>query len=101
MAAITVEVACALPTQQVVLKLDIPTGISLKEAVLMSGILERFPQIDARRMQLGIFGRTASPDTLVQYGDRIEIYRNLIADPKVMRRQRVVRAKRIKAATAG
>lgn len=101
MEKITIEVACALPAQQIVLKLKVPVATRLKDAVRMSGILERFPQIDAGRIQLGVFGRAVSPDTLAQPGDRIEIYRDLIADPKIMRRQRVARARKIKAATAG
>ena len=95
-----IEVACALPTQQVVLKLRVPVGTSLKDAVVRSGILERFPQIDAGQMKLGIYSRPVHPDDPVQSGDRIEIYRNLIADPKTMRRQRAARARKIKASPA-
>ncbi len=63
MEKITIEVACALPAQQIVLQLKVPVATRLKDAVLMAGILERFPQIGSCPFQTGVFGCAVSPDT--------------------------------------
>ncbi|HSW14595.1 MAG TPA: RnfH family protein [Solimonas sp.] len=85
---IRIEVAYALPQQQLILALEVEQGTTLREAVQRSGILERFPQIDLERDRLGIFSRPAAPDAVLREGDRVEIYRPLIIDPKEARRRR-------------
>lgn len=85
---VPVEIAYALPEEQVILKLDVPAGTRLQAAIEQSGILQRFPQIDLQRDRVGIYSRIASLDEVAAPGDRIEIYRPLIADPKEVRRQR-------------
>lgn len=85
---IPVEVAYALPHQQAVLKLDVPQGTQLGQAVERSGILRRFPEIDLAQCRVGIYGKLSSLDAVLRPGDRIEIYRPLQADPKEVRRQR-------------
>lgn len=88
---IAVEIAYALPHEQVLLALRVPPGTCLREAIVRSGILERHPEIDAERCATGIFGRRASADTPLHDGDRVEIYRPLVADPKRSRRQRAAK----------
>lgn len=93
---IDVEVAYALPDVQVILKLRVPQGTTLEQAVRESGILERFPDIDPAKNQLGIFGKLNKPTAVLRTGDRVEIYRSLIADPKEVRKQRAAEGKRMK-----
>jgi putative ubiquitin-RnfH superfamily antitoxin RatB of RatAB toxin-antitoxin module len=88
---IPVEVAYALPHQQAVLKLDVPQGTQLGQAIERSGILGRFPEIDLTQCRVGIYGKLSSLDAVLRPGDRIEIYRPLQADPKEVRRQRAAR----------
>ena len=83
-----IEVAYALREEQVLLELEMAEGTTARQAVERSGILRRFPDIDLAQASLGIFGRVVSPDTPLRDGDRVEIYRPLIADPKQARRTR-------------
>lgn len=85
---IPVEVAYALPQQQAVLKLDVPQGTQLRQAIEQSGILQRFPEIELDQCKVGIYGKLSSLDAVLRPRDRIEIYRPLQADPKEVRRQR-------------
>ena len=89
---IRVEVAYALRDRQVLLTADLEEGSTVEQAIRRSGILEAFPEIDVARARLGIFGREVSLDAQMRDGDRVEIYRPLIADPKDARRQRAQRA---------
>jgi len=91
---ITVEVAYARPGEQLILELT--AGSTLLQAVQQSGIIERFPEIDLRTMKVGIFGKLKKQDQVLQQGDRVEIYRPLIADPKQVRRERAAAGKRMK-----
>lgn len=88
-----VEVVYALPEKQHILPLLVKEGVCVREVIERSGVLKRFPQISLEKQKIGIFGRLISLDDLVQPGDRIEIYRPLLADPKEIRRQRAERAK--------
>jgi putative ubiquitin-RnfH superfamily antitoxin RatB of RatAB toxin-antitoxin module len=87
-ATLCVEVAHATPERQVVLALEVPAGCTLAEAIERSGIRESFPGLVVDPGAVGIFGRKAPPDQVLQAGDRVEIYRPLIADPKEARRRR-------------
>ena len=86
--AFTVEVVYALPDQQVLLSLDLPTGSTVKSAIELSGIIEQFPEIDLSRNRVGIFGKVCLLDQPLGPGDRVEIYRPLIHDPMEARRRR-------------
>ena len=90
---ITVEVAYALPDRQLILELSVAPGTTLEQAIRASGILEQFPEIDLTRNKVGVFGKPDSLDALLRSGDRVEIYRPLIADPKEVRKQRAARGK--------
>ena len=89
---INVEVVYALPREQVVVALKIEAGTTAAEAVRRSGIMQRFPEIDPDTARLGVFGRTAQPRRVLRAGDRVEIYRPLIADPKAARLKRSQRS---------
>lgn len=92
----TVEVAYAKPEQQVIIPLTVETGCTARQAVDLSGILNQFPELDADKLDLGVFGKVVRPDTALHHLDRVEIYRPLIADPKEVRRQRAEAGKRMK-----
>lgn len=87
-AEIQVEVAYALPDQQTVLSVRLPAGSTLNDAVQASGILRRHPEIDLSQQPLGVYGQLAKAETPLYDGDRVEIYRSLLIDPKEARRQR-------------
>jgi putative ubiquitin-RnfH superfamily antitoxin RatB of RatAB toxin-antitoxin module len=84
---IKVEVVYALPQKQTLLALEVAVGTTVIEAVRASGILESYPEIDIANSKLGIFGRMAKADEVLQPGERVEIYRPLKADPKEVRRR--------------
>ena len=88
-----VEVVYALPDKQYILPLLVKEGVCAREAIERSGILKRFPEINLEQQKIGLFSRIIDLDYEVKPGDRIEIYRPLIADPKEIRRQRAERAK--------
>lgn len=92
----TVEVVYGLPQQQTLLTLVVPAGTTVREAARLSRLAERYPEIDIEHAPLGIFGRLQKdPDaTVLREGDRVEIYRPLLIDPKEARRLRAERAKR-------
>jgi len=83
-----VEVAYALPEEQVLLALDVEKGTTAEQAIKQSGILEHFDTIDLAENKVGIFGKAVKLDYELRDKDRIEIYRPLIADPKESRRKR-------------
>ena len=93
---ILVEVAYALPNQQVILPLSVAPGTTAQKAIEASGILVKFPEIDVNTNKIGIFGKMCKPDTPLRHLDRVEIYRPLIADPKEVRRQRAAEGKVMK-----
>jgi len=86
-----IEVAYAKPSEQVILTLDIADGSTMEAAIIESGILQRFPEIDLANNKVGIFGKLCKLDQVLRAGDRVEIYRPLIVDPKEMRRNRAAK----------
>lgn len=86
--ALRVEVVYALPDEQVLLALTVEDGATVGQVIERSGIALRFPEIGAAPAAVGIFGKRARLDTPVCDGDRVEIYRALVADPKEVRRAR-------------
>lgn len=85
---IPVEVAYALPHTQTLIALNVLTGTTALQAVMQSGILEKYPELNASKLILGIFGKRVAVDTILHAFNRVEIYRPLLADPKEARRQR-------------
>lgn len=84
---IEVEVAYALPHRQVVEKVALTPGSTARDAIERSGVLGRFPEIDLATQRVGVYGRIITLDTVVEDGERVEIYRPLQADPKAVRRR--------------
>ncbi|WP_110018978.1 RnfH family protein [Plasticicumulans acidivorans] len=93
---IKVEVAYACPERQVVLPVELASGSTVRDALLVSRISDRFPEINPEQVDTGIFGKAAKLDTVLRSGDRVEIYRALVADPKAVRKQRAAEGKRMK-----
>ncbi|MDD5412770.1 MAG: RnfH family protein [Methylobacter sp.] len=89
---VNVEVAYAKPEEQVIVTLAMPEGVTVEAAIKASGLLELFPEIISSELKAGIFGEGCKLDQLVKEGDRIEIYRPLIHDPKDARRQRAIKS---------
>lgn len=98
---IPIELVYALPEEQTLLKFKVPTGSTLGDAVRLSGILDKYPEIDAEKSKYGIFGKLSKADVVMRAQDRIEIYRPLIADPKEVRRQRAEAGKVMKKGGGG
>lgn len=96
---IRVEVAYGTLSAQSVVPMDVQEPMTVEMAILNSGLLKRFPEIDLRVNKVGIHSKVATLDTLVQQGDRVEIYRPLIADPKEARRKRAAEGKPLKKGT--
>lgn len=92
---ITVEVAYALPDEQKILSLQVEEGCTAYEAVIKSGIVKLFPQIDVENDPMGVFGKALRDPKkeVLNAGDRVEIYRPLIADPKEARAKRAAKMK--------
>lgn len=88
-----VEVAYARPDEQVIIPLDVDGDTTVARTIERSGILERFPEIDLNRNKVGVFGKLTRLDDTLREGDRVEIYRPLIADPKQARRERAKKDK--------
>lgn len=88
---IAVEIAYALPNQQQIIPIKVTVNITAEGAIKASGILSLFPEIDLTINKVGIFGKITSLDTVLRYGDRVEIYRPLIIDPKKARRERALK----------
>jgi len=89
---IRVEVAYALPEKQYLQRVTLSEGATVEEAINASGLLELRSDIDLAKNKVGIFSRPAKLADAVQDGDRVEIYRPLIADPKELRRKRAEKA---------
>ncbi|WP_310606801.1 RnfH family protein [Buttiauxella brennerae] len=85
---INVEVVYALPEKQYLLKVRLKEGSTVEQAITASGILELRTDIDLAKNKVGVFSRPVKLADTVNDGDRVEIYRPLIADPKELRRQR-------------
>lgn len=83
-----IGVCYAEADRQLWLRLEVPEDSVVEEAIHRSGILQRFPEIDLAKQKVGIFGKLVKLDSPLREGDRIEIYRPIIADPKTVKRRR-------------
>ncbi|WP_444919982.1 RnfH family protein [Microbulbifer sp. CnH-101-G] len=99
---ISVEVVYALPHEQRLMRLLVKEGTTAREALIRSGIPKEYPEVDPDTAKMGIFGQVLGSKGLapaesyeLQPGDRVEVYRPLIADPKEARKQRAEKAKRL------
>jgi uncharacterized protein len=93
---IEIEVVYALPENQIMRQITVPSGTTARQAVELSAIIDLFPEIDLAHNKLGIFGRLVKPGTILCEGDRVEVYRPLMVDPKENRRRRAKEFKSIR-----
>ena len=87
--ALDVEVIYSLPTEQALLRLRVAAGTTAGQAIELAGLLARYPELETATLHIGIFGKFVAWNTVLKTGDRVEIYRPLIVDPKDARRRRV------------
>ena len=88
---IQVEVVLAMPGRQELVVLEVEAGTTIAAAITLSGLPDKFEGFELDLSRVGIFGQKASPERVLVAGDRVEIYRPLIADPKEVRRQRALK----------
>ncbi|OUS41488.1 RnfH family protein [Oleispira antarctica] len=91
---IEIEVVYGLAHKQKLLSLKVEQGTTVRQGAELSGLDKEFPDLNIAESKLGIFGKTVrNPDAeLLKEGDRIEIYRPLIIDPKAARANRAAKA---------
>lgn len=92
----TVEVAYASVDDAAIVRLSLPPGATVADAITRSGLLQRFPEIDLATQKVGVFGKLANLKQTLRPHDRVEIYRPLTADAKELRRQRALLAAKLK-----
>ena len=88
---ITVKIAYASPDRQCVMTLDVEEGATIRDVINQSGVLIQFPEIDLTLQKVGIFSEAKNLADKVKAGDRVEIYRPLVMDPKDARKKRATR----------
>ena len=93
---ITVELIYPLPEEQILFTIRVANGTTIEQAIKSSGILTKYPQIDLNLNKVGIFSKVSPLNTELREGDRIEIYRPLIADPKEARKKKAAEQKEAK-----
>ena len=93
---LSIEVGYALPDKQVIEAVEVDAGTTIEKAIRQSGILKQFPKINLRVQKVGVFSKPRQLSDVVQEGDRIEIYRSLIINPKEARRIKAKKAARRK-----
>ena len=93
---LTVEITYALPEKQTLFSFEVPVGTTLNEGIELSGIKVIHPELDLDTMKVGIFGKIAPRERILEEKDRIELYRPLFADPKEIRKQRAAEGKTMK-----
>lgn len=90
---ISIEVVYGTPAKQKIISLSVKKNTDVETAIVQSGIVDVFPEIDLKTCKVGVWNRTCKLDNQLAEGDRIEIYRPLIADPKEVRKRRAEKAK--------
>ena len=83
-----IEIVYGLADRQVLKSMTVTEGTTVREAALKSGLEVEFPELDLQQAPLGIFGKVVKNETVLRDGDRIEVYRPLLIDPKEARRKR-------------
>ena len=82
-----VSIVYATPSRQFWMPLDLPDGSRVRDLIERSGVLNRFPEIDLERQKIGIFSKLTTLDAVLEDGDRVEIYRPITADPKLLKQK--------------
>ena len=83
-----ISVVYALSDRQAVYALELPEGSTLAAALQQCGLEQDFPELNPATATVGIYGRIMPRHTVLQPDDRVEIYRELRAEPKEVRRKR-------------
>jgi putative ubiquitin-RnfH superfamily antitoxin RatB of RatAB toxin-antitoxin module len=83
-----VGVCYAEVDRQLWMRLEVPDSSTIEDAIKLSGLLKLYPEINLDAQKVGIFGKIAALDTPVKEGDRVEIYRQITADPQLVQRRR-------------
>jgi putative ubiquitin-RnfH superfamily antitoxin RatB of RatAB toxin-antitoxin module len=83
-----VGVCYAQSDRQLWMRLEVPDNSTIEETINLSGVLKLYPEINLSSQKVGIFGKIAALDTTVKDGDRVEIYRQITADPQTVQRRR-------------
>ncbi len=84
-----VGVCYAEAERQLWMRLEVPDDSDIEQAIVLSGVLEQFPEIDLSTQKVGIFGKLSKLNAPLREGDRVEIYRKITADPKSVKRRQV------------
>jgi uncharacterized protein len=82
-----VGIAYGTGLKQIWLKMEVPDGSTIQEAITLSGILDQFPEIDLDVQKVGVFGKISHLDSVLANGERVEIYRPITADPETVERR--------------
>jgi putative ubiquitin-RnfH superfamily antitoxin RatB of RatAB toxin-antitoxin module len=82
-----IGIAYSEPDKQIWLNLEVPETITVQEAIEQSGILKKFPHLNMATQKVGIFGKLTKLTAALKPGDRVEIYRPIIADPETVPRR--------------
>lgn len=90
---LSIEVVYGTPTRQEIISCIVEPNTTIEQAILASGIVDEFPEIDLAVNNVGIWNRAAKLTDIVKDLDRIEVYRPLLADPKEVRKRRAEKAK--------
>lgn len=77
-----ITVAYALPTEQTLEEMEVPDGTTAEEAIAMSHLLEKYPEIDLTVNKVGVLGKLVAINNVLRDGDRVEIYRPLPKKPR-------------------
>lgn len=93
-APVRISVCYARPGGAFLKEVEVPSGTSIVAAIAASGLLQACPEVDPATMRVGIFSKLKTPDTLVRAGDRVEVYRPLVADPQSARNRRVQKTRK-------
>lgn len=91
--SLIIEIIYALPDEQKLITLEVEQGCTIESAIQQSGILSQYPEIELTQQKVGIFSKVSKLDQKLREGDRIEIYRPLIADPKEVRKRKAAEQK--------
>ena len=84
-----VGVCYAEAERQLWLRLEVPDGSTVQDAIELSGVLKQYPEIDLQKQKVGIFGKLTKLENPVKEGDRVEIYRQITCDPSQVKRRRI------------
>jgi uncharacterized protein len=93
---IEVTVVIALSDRATQIAVRLPPGATVTDALVRSGLAARHPEVDLASARVGIFGKLTDRHAILVDGDRVEVYRALIADPKEQRQRRATAGTRLK-----